>query len=672
MREATQNGCGTLRSGPAERTSADSETRLQEALHRIKELESSLVYHIGVLLHCQQTIFKIYESRGWQFLNSYYRFRERLLPPGSRRRHYLARIAGPVLRGLRLPVQALSRLKMRPRPASEYARWILENEPRQEELEKQRQILLTRSPRFSLLLVPSAPPARFLGELLDSVRAQTYAQWELCVTASPDQQAAVQRLLDERFARDARVRLVAAVPERGPAGSWNAALAAATGEYVALLQEQDRLAPFALFEIARVLNEETEADFLYSDEDTISESGSRSDPHFKPDWSPDTLRSHNYIGRLVVLRRMLVDLAGRFRRGFEEPGHYDLLLRASEKAGRIVHVPRVLYHARQAGSEAAANKPEHVDAGARALAEHLCRVRLEGEVVKGPVWGVYQVRYALACQPKVSVIIPSKDHVADLSRCVESLASSSYANLEILIVENHSQHPETFAHYDRLQKQANVRVLTWKEPFNYSAVNNFAARQATGEVLLFLNNDTQAINRDWLERMLEYAQRADVGAVGAKLYYPDDTVQHAGAIVGLVRGVHYQRRAPRSAPGYQRRLVVAQNLSAVTGACLMTRKSVFAEVGGFDENFLMLYNDLDLCLKIREKGYLIVWTPYAELYHYELVTRGPSDTPERLAHNYYEHLLFMWKWGPMLDRGDPYYNPNLTRDGEDCRLRFAA
>jgi O-antigen biosynthesis protein len=710
--EASSQEAASPPSGPP--TQADDvRARLEETQRKVQELEATLLEHLQVLFQAQNYITTVEGSRGWAWLTRYYRLREFLFPRKSIRRFLL----GTILKPMRLPVR-IARRVLRPRPApsvqARYQAWIQENEPAAEEIDEQGRHVFPWAPCVSMLAAVRQAQPSLLEAMLDSVFAQTYANWELCLAVPAGEPPDILKLLEKARQKQPGVRVRVLAEDWDLAGIYNSALAEASGEYIAILNQHDTLAPFALHEIANTLNAQPDADLVYSDEDHLTGSGERSQPHFKPDWSPDTFRSHNYIGNLAVMRRSLVDEVGRFRTGFAEPGHYDLLLRASERARRIVHIPKVLYHTRapvcpkkgtaplalprapsgckgrglsekgtglldsRGQSLFPATNPRVLspfrtadEVGKKALAEHLERLAIAAEVRDGRRPGTYRVVYPLKERPLVSLVIPNKDLVRALRRCIKSIERSSYGNYEILIIENHSSLARTFAYYDELAKRPNVRVLTWTRPFNYAAVNNFAAGQARGDVLLFLNNDTEVINRDWLECLLEHALRPEVGAAGAMLYYPDGTVQHAGAIVGLDRGVHYQRLAPCTSSGYCNRLVTVQNLSAVTGACLMTRKSVFEQVGGFDETFALTFNDLDLCLKIRQRGYLIIWTPYAELYHHELLTRGRTDSAAKLAHCYYEHLLFKSKWRNVLDKTDCYYNPNLATDREDCSPRCA-
>jgi GT2 family glycosyltransferase len=536
-------------------------------------------------------------------------------------------------------------------PWQAYKAWIRRNEPTGEQLERQRQTPLAGGSRISVI-VPSynAPPA-YLAAMVDSVRAQTYPNWQLCIADGSSHDPAVRLLLQEYASADARIRLTLLPDNRGIAGNSNAALAMATGDYVALLDHDDLLPPFALYEVARCILENPGADFLYSDEDKIDSCGrTRKEHHFKPDWSPDLLRGQNYITHLSVFRRALLEEIGAFRPGFDGSQDYELILRASERAQRIVHIPKVLYHwrsHRQSVAGDSAVKMYAYEAGRRALADHMKRVGLQGEVYHGPVLGTYQVRHNLRRQPLVSII------VCGLARGRRGLASSvtpnSYPAVELI-----QALPSGVA------DTAAARMVGGSSATGPAQLNAVAAR-ASGEVLLFLSAAAVPINPDWLERMLEHVQRPDVGAVGAKLYHADGSVAHAGFILGVAGGVgQAHRHFLRSAPGYGCRLITVQNLSAVSGACLMTTKKVFDELGGFDARLRGAWHDVDYCLRVRKRGYLVVWTPAAELYYRETRQAGRAGAVDR--------AWLRAKWANELDAGDPYYNPNLTRDWEDFSL----
>jgi GT2 family glycosyltransferase len=496
----------------------------------------------------------------------------------------------------------------------------------------------------------------------------------LCVADGGSTEPHVAEILNDYAAGDPRIKVELLGRNEGIAGNSNAAIALATGDYVALLDHDDTLAPFALYEVVRAVNQHPDADFLYSDEDKLSQDGTvRYEPHFKPDWAPDQLRSHNYICHLSVFRRDLMRELGGFRTGFDGSQDYDLILRATEKARQVVHIPKVLYHWRTHSSSTAFDPKAKLyayEAAQKAITEHLNRRGTPGEVEFGLTYGIYSIRYELPARPKVSIVIPNRDQADLLRQCVASIDGSSYTNFELVILENGSREAKTHAYYDELRRRANVRIVTWDRPFNYSAANNFAARHATGEVLVFLNNDIEVKAPDWLERLLGHALRPEVGAAGAKLYYPDGTIQHAGVVVGLggVAG-HMHHHFPGEHFGYVGRLIVCQNFSAVTAACLMVRREVFEAVGGFDEAFVLTFNDVDFCLRLRQQGWLVVWTPEAQLYHWESKTRGPDTHGEALERFKREEALFKERWGDFLAGGDPYYSPHLTLVESDCSIK---
>ncbi len=407
---------------------------------------------------------------------------------------------------------------------------------------------------------------------------------------------------------------------------------------------------------------ENQADLIYTDEVAFRRSPRKAGiPSYKPDFSPDLLRSMNYIGHFLVFSRALLARAGGVCGEFDRSCTYDLTLRLSEAAQTIAHVPSVLYLHREDGSPPCADMENRAcDAAKAVLNQHLQRVGLDGTAEDSAAPFTYRIRYAIGGEPLVSILIPNKDHTPDLIQCIDSvLAATTYRNYEIIIIENNSTQQETFDCYASLcANHANVRLARWDGPFNYSAINNFGFRFARGEYILLLNNDTQVISPDWLQEMLMFAQRKDVGAVGAKLYYPNDTVQHAGVIMdGCSAAGHAYSGFRQSESGYMDRLSVAQNLSVVTGACLMLPRRVFNEVGGLDEQFAVALNDVDLCLRIRSSGYRIVLTPYAELYHCESKSRGYEDTDEKRSRLADESNRLRQRWAAQTQAGDPYYNP---------------
>lgn len=639
---------------------------------RISALEEALRKRDDLIRGLNHKLVAIYASRSWRFAAACSRQFNRLLPLGSYRRKLLGRSARGALKCWHR-LTGRNHVDVLPGSEDTYAKWIAKNEPDAKELARQRKTRFAFSPRISIVVPVYGTPLAFLKAMLDSVLAQTYEKWELCVAegASPD--PAVASILKQYAARDSRIRLALLPENRGIAGNSTAALELARGEYVALLDHDDTLPPFALFEVARALNDQPDLDFIYSDEDHITEKGHRQNPHFKPDWSPDTLRSHNFICHLLVIRSDLLQRIGGLRLGFDGSQDYDLALRATEQAAHIRHIPRVLYHWRQhPGSMSRGKGKEQALRSARkALREHLARTGVRGTVNDGLWPGTFDVRRPLPRKPLVSIIIPTQDHVDVLARCLDSIAQSTYPRYEILLVENRSRNPETFAYYRGLQQRPDIRLLPWDHDFNYSRLNNFAAAQARGDVLLLLNNDTEAQTADWMERMLEHALRPEVGAVGAKLLYPNGDIQHAGVIVGI-HGVaaHAHRGFSASSIGYCHRLVATQDLSAVTGACLMIRRGVFREIGGFDERLAVAFNDVDLCMRIRRRGYWVVWTPFAELTHHEYATRGPEDSSEKLWRAEQEANVFIETWRQELREGDPFYSPNLTLASEDFALRL--
>lgn len=566
-----------------------------------------------------------------------------------------------------------------------YKQWILKNEADKDHLKALRDKVQAGSYKPMISIVtPVYNPRRYdLTSCIKSVLSQTYDNWELCLADGASDKPYVKETI-ERFARkDKRVNFSFLSRNLGIAGNSNEALKLATGEYVAFLDHDDMIAPFALYEVVRRLNEDSSTDFFYSDEDKVpAESGERYAPFFKPDWSPDTFLSYNYLCHFAVIRKTVIEKAGGFREGYDGAQDYDLFLRVVQITNRIKRIPRVLYHWRAAsGSTSAAlmAKPYALDAAKRAISDYLKGRGVTADVSDGLFPTSYRVRHKIQPSQKVSIIIPTKDNIHLLRPCVASIIEKTgYKDYEIVIVDNQSKEKETLEYLGAIDgsEGGRIRVVSYDKPFNFSAINNFAAQSTDAGILLFLNNDTEVINSEWLSAMLEFAQREDVGAVGAKLYYPNDTIQHAGVIVGL-RGLaaHAHKDFPRTSSGYFGRLKVIQNVSAVTGACMMVRKKVFEEVGGFEERLSHAFNDVDLCLKIMEKGYLIVFTPYAELYHYDSASgasKGHEAVPtqegkERFAS---EKAFMLNKWKDVIAAGDPYYNPNLTLDKWDFSIKL--
>ncbi|WP_435626647.1 glycosyltransferase family 2 protein [Candidatus Ferrigenium straubiae] len=530
---------------------------------------------------------------------------------------------------------------------------------------------MTAQPKISLLLSVQAGCARRLSATIESVRAQIYPHWELRVMAASGCDPAVREVLGDFARNDTRVSVRFLQAHRIGAVAEDAVRTGSA--YVGIVGEGDLLAPRALYGVAAEAVAHPDAALLYTDEDGIDDAGARCTPNFKPDWNPQLLLSQNYLGGLCVFRADAVAAAGSFRNGLDAAGSYDLALRVSEtvNARQIRHLPRVLYHRRLPWGGAA---PEPADkapceAGRQMLKAYLARNGIRGEVLGMPAAGGYRIRYAIPPgMPLVSIIIPTRDGLDLLRHCIESIRKiCSYPRYEILVVDNQSRDPAMLAYLDVLAARGDATVLCYDRPFNYPAINNFAARHARGKVFCLLNNDTEVITPGWLEEMLGLLYQKDVGVVGAKLLYPDGTVQHGGDWVG-VGGVanHAHAFLRRGDPGYQGRALLAQDMSAVTGACLMVWKSLYEKLGGLDEQHLpVAFNDVDFCLRVREAGYRVVWTPHAELYHRESASRGKDRSPERVRQARYEAAYMRKRWKHML-RHDPFYNPNLSYERPRC------
>ncbi len=547
-----------------------------------------------------------------------------------------------------------------------------------EDYTSQQKATFPKDIKFSILVPLYNTPEQFLREMIASVQHQTYTNWELCLAdGSDDQHPEVGELVRKLAEEDSRIRYTKLEENMGISGNTNACLDMATGDYIGLFDHDDLLHPSALYENMVAICEK-DADFIYTDETTFQNTPKDAYcPNFKPDFAPDTLRSNNYICHFTVFSRALQEKVGKFRSECDGSQDYDMVLRLTEQAKHIVHIPKLLYywrcHTASVASDISA-KPYVIDAAHKAIGDHLKRIGLEGEVLDASVPSMYHVKYAIPEPKLVSIVICTKDHRHDLKTCVDSiLQKTTYPNYEIVIVENNSTEPETFEYYKELEQNPLIRVVTWTSPtkeFNYSAINNYGAEQCSGEYILLLNNDTEVITPNWLEEMVMFVQRSDVGAAGAMLYYPDDTVQHAGVGIGLLGlAAHLHRNFPRNHPGYMSRMSYAQDLSAVTAACIMVRRDVWDEIHGLDETFKVAFNDIDLCMRIRKAGYLIVFTPFAELYHYESKSRGLEDNPEKQKRFAGEIQRFTKRWKKELDAGDPYYNPNLSLDSEDFSVR---
>jgi glycosyltransferase involved in cell wall biosynthesis len=528
---------------------------------------------------------------------------------------------------------------------------------------------LLRHPLISIVMPVYNPDLAHLSSAIDSVRAQIYENWELCIADDASTDASVASILKQYASADSRIKVSFRERNGHIAACSNSALELATGEWVALLDQDDLLTEHALAVVAATIVQHPEAGLIYSDEDKIDESGARCSPFFKPDWNPELLLGQNYISHLGVYRRTLLREIGGFREGYEGAQDYDLALRCAEKLqpAQIKHIPRVLYHWRMVEGSVAAvaeAKPYAPKAARPAIADHLQRRNIEAAVVPCPEnreW--HRVIYDLPePYPLVSVVIPTRDQLALLQRCLASLREKTdYAPIEIVIVDNASIEPETHTFLRDLAKDARVQVLTDADEFNFSRLINRGARAARGEILALVNNDIETKTSGWLREMVGHAVRPDVGAVGARLWYPDGTLQHAGVVLGLhgVASHAFQRFPPQPVSPMNRTFVLSQNYSAVTAACMVLRKTIFDDVGGFDENLPNNFNDVDFCLRLRERGWQIIWTPYADLIHHESASRGRDFGPTEHAQLYREAFYMQEKWGEQLRR-DPFYSPNLS------------
>ena len=549
------------------------------------------------------------------------------------------------------------------------ARYGTESFPDEARAKEERETVFDRMIKISILVPLYNTPEPFLRDMITSVLNQTYQNWELCLADGSDAEHGVYQKL---------------LKNEGISGNTNECLKLATGEYIGLFDHDDILHPSTLYEYVKAVNEQ-DADYIYCDETTFKNGDINKmlTMHFKPDYAVDNLRANNYICHFSVFAKRLLEGEELLRSRFDGSQDHDMILRMTDRAKHIVHIPKLLYYWRcHEGSVASGidAKPYVVAAAKGAVADHLRRHGFTHFQITSTraFETIFKIRYEIIGDPMISIVIPNKDHAADLKRCITSiLEKSTYENYEIVIVENGSETKEIFEYYTSLKEYDNIRVVTYEKPegqngFNYSAVNNFGVKQTKGDYILLLNNDTEVITVNWMEELLMYAQREDVGAAGAKLYYGNKTIQHAGVVLQLGAhrtAGHSHYGQSRENLGYMGRLCYAQNVSAVTGACLLVKKSLFEEVGGLDESFAISLNDVDFCLKLREKGLLNVFTPFAELYHYESVSRGLDDSGEKAERYNRESAHFREKWKTVLEKGDPYYNPNFSLDRSDFALK---
>ena len=576
--------------------------------------------------------------------------------------------------------------------------------PDEEQRKKERETLFPNMVKISILVPLWNNKREFQIQMLDSVMNQTYENWELCLADGSDEEHSYIEEICQEYAAKANGRIVYKHLERnlGIAGNTNECYRMATGEYIGLFDQDDVLHPSVLYEYVKAINEQG-ADYLYCDETTFKgdDINKMLTMHFKPDYAPDNLRANNYICHFSVFSRKLLEGTELFRPDFDGSQDHDMILRLTDRAQNIVHVPRLMYYWRSHEGSVAAGieaKPYAIEAAKGAIADHLKKHGFKHFQITSTraCATIFRIRYQILGNPKISIVIASKDHAEDLKRCIDSIRSrSTWSNYEIIVVENNSTGQETFDYYTKLlgysyKEEAGKRtvcgcdggilknedgslcIVTYHGEFNYSAINNLGVSYATGDYILLLNNDTEVITANWMEELLMYAQREDVGAVGAKLYYGDKTIQHAGVVIGLGAhrtAGHTHYRIPVQNLGYMGRLCYTQDVSAVTGACLLVKKSLYTEVGGLDEGFAVSLNDVDFCLKLRKQNLLNIFTPFAELYHYESISRGLDDTGEKAERYNRESEKFREKWKEELTKGDPYYNPNFSLDRSDFALK---
>lgn len=556
-----------------------------------------------------------------------------------------------------------------------YGPWYEAYVPDESELEKQRKHRFTYEPLISVAVPVFRTPEIFLIQMMKSLLAQTYSNWELCIANGSPEDTVMKGILEEYMKKDSRIRVSELTENKGIAGNTNAALEMAEGEFVGLLDHDDLLAPNALYEVVKALEADRELDAVYTDEDKVTtELDEHFQPHLKPDFNLDLLRSNNYICHFFVVRRSVVKKTGGFRQEFDGAQDHDFIFRCVETARRVGHIPEILYHWRTHKASTAdnpASKMYAFDAGKRAIEAHLQRTDTEGVVTHTPDLGFFRVKYPVQGNPLVSIIIPNKDEKETLKDCIESIRKKTeYENYEIIIVENNSTTEEIFQYYKELSQDPRIRLLRWKKEFNYSAINNYGVNHARGEYLIFLNNDVKIITPGWIKEMLGVCQRPEVGAVGVKLIYPDNTIQHAGCVIGIggIAG-HMFVDMPANRTGYLHKASILQDMSAVTAACMMMKRTAFEEAGGFTEKLAVAFNDVDLCLKVRKNEKLIVYDPYVQLYHMESKTRGAEDSTEKVR-RFQEEIEYMrCQWIDILKKGDPYYNKNLSLTKWNYSLR---
>lgn len=556
-----------------------------------------------------------------------------------------------------------------------YELWYKNYCASENDLKKQRKHIFKDNILISIVVPAYNTPNIFLQQMIDSVRQQSYSNWELIIGNASPENSNMSVVLDHYIRLDNRIKVINIKSNHGIAQNTNIALAAATGEFIGFMDHDDILAPDALFEFVLKLESDSKIDFIYTDEDKVTTDLNKYfQPHFKPDFNLDLLRSNNYICHFFAVRKTIIEQVGVLCEEYDGAQDYDFILRCTEASRKIAHIPRILYHWRIHNSSTADNPSSKLyayEAGLHALEAHLKRMNTIGKVTMRSDYGFYDIEYPLTDTPLVSIIIPNRDQSDSLIKCIDSIINkSTYPSYEIIVVENNSCEKKTFNTYKKLE-QKGVTIVTYPhKTFNYSAINNYGVKFAHGKYLLLLNNDIEVITPDFIEKMLGNCQRKEVGIVGAKLYYPDNTIQHAGVIIGIggVAG-HAFLGLPRFKSGYFHKASIQMDLSAVTAACLMIKQDLYEEVNGFEESLSVAFNDIDFCLRIREKGYLIVFNPHVEMYHYESKSRGTEDNPEKVKRFNSEIDYMKTHWSHILKSGDPYYNPNLTLSSWNYSLR---
>jgi O-antigen biosynthesis protein len=659
-----------------EQSQVDSTSQIENLRAKLQRVRGRLANSQAALSHARDEISAMKTSKFWKIRQLWFRFKgllgiqEQPFPEFQTAATKELPLLSPP------PIEPLIEVPYNPTLA--YEIWMSQNTPTPADLRNLGDMvkILAHKPLISVVVPVYNPSLQFLQDAIESVVQQVYPYWELCIADDASPNPAIHSLLEEYAQKDKRIKIVLRSENGHISRASNSALEVATGEFIALLDHDDTLAPEALYEIALMLNKHPEADMIYSDEDKIDEENKRKDPFFKPDWCPDSFLSRMYTCHLSVYRHSIIKAIGGFRVGYEGSQDYDLVLRFTEKTEQIFHIPKILYHWRIHSSSVTSStdvKPYAYEAAKKAITEALERRGEPGTVVDVPKYlGHYSIRFKIKKPDRVSIIIPTKDLGHVLNQCLESIfEKSTYPDFEVILVDNGSVESYTSTVISRWLNREPERFRCYSHaiPFNYSKLNNFGVTKATGKYLLFLNNDTEVVTSDWMEALVEQAQRPSIGAVGAMLLYPDDTIQHAGVVLGIGGGAaHSHKNFDRTSPGYYGALLGITNYSAVTAACLMCRKDVFAQINGFEEELTVAYNDVDLCIRIVQAGFRNVWTPHAVLYHYESKSRGYEDTPEKIVRFGKETHYLKTHWQHILDN-DPCYSIHLSVSHEDYRLK---